>query len=755
MTKEISAGLQTAFEADAVTVSYCIQIRRKDGRVYRMTDHNVDITVDNGTYDASIPFELGPIDTGSTMTVDNTDLALFCDGTIFDLVDFKKRLFDGAEVEIRIVDWTSLANGSLFVRRGWISQCDYNQNNRVEISIVGMLKLLDYPVARVYSPLCNADFGDSRCKMAVDWSKMYRDGNTYTVGDSVYFYDTSLMTAITLTNPSFEADGSVVNPTAITGWSRLPGSIFNVELATGTPYGSYALVGLADGGANDNAYTSTLYQDIDIGTEAGTTLIDDGKISFAFMLRIRQTSLEDTYKIYLEMYDINGNVVQYYDPGWKQLDDTTIWYGDQCVVPLIATVRTVRCYISFRKIDSTTANFYADNCEAYWWDHTTTSPHGDVIQRYDTEVTDGVIGSGGGQNNIDWGDRSFEGDGAIAYQLSPTITGWEVTGYCQVQGSAHGMSAPHGNLAWFGGTQAILHQTTIGFTSSLTDLELTTAEVDGGDVIVTFAGYFGFSQTIAATAVNFQINFYDAVPSDIGGTGATLLKSVQPFGNPFNPNPDTTGRWYERTTAQRVPASTRAIVIWAQWTGAPVMEGGMDNFVLRKQLLQDPAAANATSNESAPLENSGSLPINTASFGTTAGDITKDGTIIWTADAHHNAFGTVDAVTNNKSFTVTGLTLGDEYYQGAVMKFLSGANRGQTVNVRIWDQSLDAIKLYTELPFTVATGDRFQITTNCLKRYSEDCVTKFANGLNFRGFPYVPGRLAGEDNLVTVTTQST
>jgi hypothetical protein len=43
------------------------------------------------------------------------------------------------------------------------------------------------------------------------------------------------------------------------------------------------------------------------------------------------------------------------------------------------------------------------------------------------------------------------------------------------------------------------------------------------------------------------------------------------------------------------------------------------------------------------------------------------------------------------------------------------------------------------MPYTVAGGNTYSVIAGCTKRFAEDCVTKFANGVNFRGFPHVPG----------------
>ena len=42
------------------------------------------------------------------------------------------------------------------------------------------------------------------------------------------------------------------------------------------------------------------------------------------------------------------------------------------------------------------------------------------------------------------------------------------------------------------------------------------------------------------------------------------------------------------------------------------------------------------------------------------------------------------------------------------------------------------------MPKPLAPGDTFVVTAGCDKRF-ETCTSKFANALNFRGFPHLPG----------------
>ena len=62
------------------------------------------------------------------------------------------------------------------------------------------------------------------------------------------------------------------------------------------------------------------------------------------------------------------------------------------------------------------------------------------------------------------------------------------------------------------------------------------------------------------------------------------------------------------------------------------------------------------------------------------------------------------------------------------------------MEVKVHRETADGIVLELWQPMTreVAEGDRFTITAGCDKQFST-CREKFANQLNFRGFPHMPG----------------
>ena len=100
---------------------------------------------------------------------------------------------------------------------------------------------------------------------------------------------------------------------------------------------------------------------------------------------------------------------------------------------------------------------------------------------------------------------------------------------------------------------------------------------------------------------------------------------------------------------------------------------------------------------------------------------------------------TVDAiVTAQRQFTDAGLVQLAGFFTAGKLEWTSGANTGLAKEIKI-HLGGGNITLQEPMPYTIAIGDTYTIYAGCQKRYAEDCVAKFANGINFRGFPTIPG----------------
>lgn len=97
-----------------------------------------------------------------------------------------------------------------------------------------------------------------------------------------------------------------------------------------------------------------------------------------------------------------------------------------------------------------------------------------------------------------------------------------------------------------------------------------------------------------------------------------------------------------------------------------------------------------------------------------------------------SASGTVLEVSGLSAFEST-------WFARGLLTFTSGASAARSFSVATFDTGAMATVVLQEAPVhSISAGDTFVITAGCDKRF-ETCRTKFANGVNFRGFPHVPG----------------
>ena len=101
---------------------------------------------------------------------------------------------------------------------------------------------------------------------------------------------------------------------------------------------------------------------------------------------------------------------------------------------------------------------------------------------------------------------------------------------------------------------------------------------------------------------------------------------------------------------------------------------------------------------------------------------------------------TVASVTDARTFTiaVTEPRAVDGWFVDGVVSFTSGANAGRSMEVKAWTQATATVTLFLPMPSPIAVGDTLTVYPGCRKT-TADCRDKFANIVNFRGEPFVPG----------------
>lgn len=98
-------------------------------------------------------------------------------------------------------------------------------------------------------------------------------------------------------------------------------------------------------------------------------------------------------------------------------------------------------------------------------------------------------------------------------------------------------------------------------------------------------------------------------------------------------------------------------------------------------------------------------------------------------------------MTGASSFIADGFeTFDDGVFTAGKLIWTSGANAGRAIEVKLHRQEngFARLTLWQAMAEPVAEGDAFTVTAGCDKRFST-CRDRFANAINFRGFPHIPG----------------
>lgn len=105
------------------------------------------------------------------------------------------------------------------------------------------------------------------------------------------------------------------------------------------------------------------------------------------------------------------------------------------------------------------------------------------------------------------------------------------------------------------------------------------------------------------------------------------------------------------------------------------------------------------------------------------------------------ATGSVTQMLATSSFLVSGLgAFAEGWFSAGRLTFTAGANAAVSMEVKAHRLLASGVSLdlWQAMPEPIAEGDAFGITAGCDKTF-EACRDRFANAVNFRGFPHIPG----------------
>ncbi len=162
--KTAGSPLATHIAGETTTLATCWKVTRRDGAIFGFTDFDKDLMVDGLLYQARSGYSRSAIHTIANLAVDNLDIESAIDSEILSAADLRAGVWDGATVEIFLVNWSNLANGKIILKRGTIGEVEL-KDTVFRAELRGLSQALSQQIVELYTPDCRADLGDTRCKI--------------------------------------------------------------------------------------------------------------------------------------------------------------------------------------------------------------------------------------------------------------------------------------------------------------------------------------------------------------------------------------------------------------------------------------------------------------------------------------------------------------------------------------------------------------------------------------------------------------
>lgn len=224
--KTVSANLKAHLEGENLTICTLWKTTRLDATVFGFTDNSRNVVYDGVTYYANTGHAPSNVSTTSDLSVDNLEIISVIDGDTMTDEDIQAGLWDFAQVEIMIVNYLSLGDGHMMLRKGWLGEIKTGRTSFVA-ELRGMMQPLQQVIGRFYTPSCDAVLGDSRCGVTLA---------SYTVSGTV----TTDSSARLFTDTSKNQANDYFNGGLVT-WTSGGNSGFSMEVKTSTSAGVISL----------------------------------------------------------------------------------------------------------------------------------------------------------------------------------------------------------------------------------------------------------------------------------------------------------------------------------------------------------------------------------------------------------------------------------------------------------------------------------------------------------------------------------
>lgn len=690
--KNVETSLKDHLSKEVTALCTCWQIERKDGVILRFTDADEDVIVDGDTFLSVGAYSRTAIESTETLSVDNLEVTGMATNLVLPVEELRAGLYDNATVKVFMTSWMPSYTGKVKLRRGFFGEVQVLPNGTFTVELRGLLQRLAHTYTEVLSATCRHDLGDTECKVEL--------------GDP--FVTEGAHIPIPLQDADFEEAGSTSNGLSLT-WYNPTAANDSLFTVSPTYSGTYAARGGATGGY--------LVQDVDL-TQMGPDFlrnIDSGQVTLSMFGYRRDNG--GSGRLAYQFLDYQERELR--TPRYMNSASNRI------IVPSISLAGdfTFETWIRF-KSDFTTGVIFD------WRDtnvniQRTLSVTGDAYSRVFT-LSFQNNESGVGDSEVLITSSEVERDKEVWHHIAVVRSGLTVILYWDGKEIGRGSSATSGGsmvFEYLGGNYINNDR----FNADWDDIRIwnvarTREQInafryqDMPDLTTGLVRYYPFDDGTygdAGSAGSGVLTF--------GGTGQSILLHDTPVSVSYRGTASGGGTGYENvgnawtlrgTEDLPVPAHTRIVrIIFQHLFGSPNPAQTLLDSIYG--YFKDPL-------------NTVLMP----DFEDTSTMWRRAGMVVSSGSAR------VFKAIINEPRAVAG------WFDGGLVTFFSGANKGSSMEVKSYDATTNTIELFLSLPSNIKTGDLFTIYPGCDK--SRICCSVFFDNIeNFFGTPDVPG----EDEL--------
>jgi len=164
--RSIATALQEKLSSGVTTLCRCWIVIRRDGLVQGFTDHDEDVVLDGTACRAGTGLTGSEVAQKQGLAVDSSELSGALNADTLNEDDLAAGLYDAAEVELWLVDWSEPALRVL-IAKGTLGEVRRDGTAFVA-EVRGLSQALGEESGRLYTSNCGADLGDGRCKINLD-----------------------------------------------------------------------------------------------------------------------------------------------------------------------------------------------------------------------------------------------------------------------------------------------------------------------------------------------------------------------------------------------------------------------------------------------------------------------------------------------------------------------------------------------------------------------------------------------------------